>query len=78
MDRAPWSVPREVLEQVGADRDGWPAGLVDAMAALGVDSGSDAAGEGSAAAVVELLLEGLHLGRRLSKDADDGDTVFSA
>ncbi len=68
----------DLLEQVGADRDGWPAGLVDAMAAMGVDSGTDAVGEGGAAAVVELLLEGLHLGRRLSKDADDGDTVFSA
>ncbi|HKJ56475.1 MAG TPA: sigma 54-interacting transcriptional regulator, partial [Nitriliruptoraceae bacterium] len=68
----------ELLDQVGADLDGWPAGLVDAMAALGVHGGADGGAGGRASAVVEFLLEGLHLGRRLSKDADDGDTVFSA
>ena len=63
----------EVLAQAGAGGERRPDGLVDAMAALGVE-GRD---NGSAAAVVEFLLEGLHLGRRLSKDVD-GDAVFTA
>ncbi len=63
---------RDLLEQVVGDAR--PDGLVDAMAALGVSSEDP----GAAAAVLELLLEGLHLGRRLSKDADRGEAFFTA
>lgn len=63
---------RELLDQiVGDDR---PNGLVDAMTALGVS----AEDPGAAASVLELLMEGLHLGRRLSKDADGGEAFFTA
>ncbi|MBY5164498.1 sigma 54-interacting transcriptional regulator [Salsipaludibacter albus] len=76
---------RDLLDQVVGDDTSRPDGLVDAMTALGVA----AEDPGAAASVLELLLEGLHLGRRLSKDVDaglgdwlggdvDGDTVFTA
>jgi magnesium chelatase subunit I len=48
------------------------AGLLDR---LGM---ADAATPGEVAAGVELLLEGLHLTRRLGKDAVDGRTVYAA
>lgn len=64
----------ELLGQFGETVDG----LDEWADSLGVD----AEDHGSMAAVVEFVLEGLHLGRRLSKDADggwDGDqAVFSA
>ncbi len=62
---------RDLLDQVVGDAR--PDGLVDAMSALGVS----AEDPGAAASVLELLLEGLHLGRRLSKDVD-GDSYFTA
>lgn len=64
---------RDLLGQVIGD-DGRPDGLVDAMTALDVS----AEDPGAAASVLELLLEGLHLGRRLSKDADRGEAFFTA
>lgn len=60
-----------LLDQLG---DARPDGLVDAMAALAVEGEHP----GAAAAVLELLLEGLHLGRRLSKDADGALASFSS
>lgn len=65
--------PEELLGQFGETVDGLPQWAE----ALGVD----ATDPGSMASVVEFVLEGLHLGRRLSKDAGGGDpdaVVFSA
>jgi magnesium chelatase subunit I len=59
----------EVLQQVGT-----VAGLAKVLERLGL---GDAPSPGEAAAGVELVLEGLHLTRRLAKDVtDDGRTVY--
>ncbi len=59
----------EVLQQVGT-----VAGLGKVLDRLGLDA---APGPAHAAAGVELVLEGLHLTRRLAKDTtDDGRTVY--
>ena len=59
----------EVLQQVGA-----VAGLAKVLERLGM---GDAPTPGEAAAGIELVLEGLHLTRRLAKDtSDDGRTVY--
>jgi len=59
----------EVLGQVGA-----VSGLAKVLERLGL---GDAPSPGHAAAGVELVLEGLHLTRRLAKEAsDDGRTVY--
>ncbi len=59
----------EVMAQVGT-----VAGLAKVLGRLGL---GDAPSRGQAAAGVELVLEGLHLTRRLAKDAtDDGRTVY--
>jgi magnesium chelatase subunit I len=59
----------EVLAQIGQ-----VAGLAKVLDRLGA---GDAASPGQAAAAVELVLEGLHLTRRLGKvPADDGRTVY--
>jgi magnesium chelatase subunit I len=58
----PLTTPDELLGQFGETVDG----LVEWADALEV-VGSD---PGMMASVVEFVLEGLHLGRRLSKDAD--------
>ena len=62
--------PQEFLDQFG----GTPDGLADWVAAL------DAPGNdpGTLASVAEFVLEGLHLGRRLSKAPDDDRAVFSS
>jgi magnesium chelatase subunit I len=59
----------EVLQQVGA-----VSGLAKVLDRLGLQ---DAPGPGQAAAAVELVLEGLHLTRRLAKDVStDGRSVY--
>jgi len=59
----------EVLQQVGG-----VAGLAKVLDRLGM---GEAPTPGEAAAGVELVLEGLHLTRRLAKDTtDDGRTVY--
>ena len=59
----------EVLQQVGG-----VAGLAKVLDRLGM---GDAPTPGEAAAGIELVLEGLHLTRRLAKDTtDDGRTVY--
>ncbi len=59
----------EVLSQLGS-----VAGLAKVLERLGL---GDAPSAGEAAAGVELVLEGLHLTRRLAKDVtDDGRTVY--
>jgi magnesium chelatase subunit I len=59
----------EVLTQIGS-----VAGLAKVLERLGM---GDAPSPGEAAAGVELVLEGLHLTRRLAKDVtDDGRTVY--
>ena len=59
----------EVLQQVGS-----VAGLAKVLDRLGM---GDAPTPGEAAAGIELVLEGLHLTRRLAKDTtDDGRTVY--
>src|SRR4051812_28168486 len=59
----------EVLQQVGT-----VAGLAKVLERLGL---GDAPSPGEAAAGVELVLEGLHLTRRLAKDVtDDGRTLY--
>jgi magnesium chelatase subunit I len=59
----------EVLQQVGA-----VPGLAKVLDRLGMD---DAPGPGHAAAGVEMVLEGLHLTRRLAKDVThDGRSVY--
>ncbi len=59
----------EVLQQVGS-----VAGLAKVLDRLGL---GDAPTPGEAAAGIELVLEGLHLTRRLAKDTtDDGRTVY--
>jgi len=59
----------EVLQQVGG-----VAGLAKVLERLGM---GDAPTPGEAAAGIELVLEGLHLTRRLAKDTtDDGRTVY--
>jgi magnesium chelatase subunit I len=59
----------EVLQQVGA-----VPGLAKVLDRLGF---SDAPGPGQAAAGVEMVLEGLHLTRRLAKDVStDGRSVY--
>jgi magnesium chelatase subunit I len=62
--------PEEFLAQFG----GTPDGLADWVGALDVT----ASDPGTMASVAEFVLEGLHLGRRLSKAPDDHDrAVFS-
>lgn len=59
----------EVLQQVGAVQ-----GLAKVLDRLGM---GDAPGPGHAAAAVEMVLEGLHLTRRLAKDVtNDGRSVY--
>jgi magnesium chelatase subunit I len=59
----------EVLQQVGA-----VPGLAKVLDGLGI---GDAPGQGQAAAGVEMVLEGLHLTRRLAKDVSaDGRSVY--
>jgi magnesium chelatase subunit I len=59
----------ELLERLGA-----VPGLAAILAKLGIEEESP----GLAAAAVEFALEGLHLNRRLSKDAVPGRTVYGA
>jgi magnesium chelatase subunit I len=59
----------EVLQQVGT-----VPGLAKVLDGLGI---ADAPGQGQAAAGVEMVLEGLHLTRRLAKDVStDGRSVY--
>jgi magnesium chelatase subunit I len=51
-------------------------GLAQALSSLGV--GEDNVTPGQVAAVVEFVLESLHLTRRLSKDSVDGATVYGS
>jgi magnesium chelatase subunit I len=60
----------EVLQQVGT-----VAGLAKVLERLGL---GDAPSPGEAAAGVELVLEGLHLTRRLDTDTVAGRTVYGA
>ena len=60
----------DLLRQVGA-----VPGLAKVLDRLGL---GDAPTRGQAAAGVEFVLEGLHLGRRLSKESVDGHTVYRA
>ncbi len=58
-----------MLDQVGT-----VPGLAKVLERLGL---GDAPSVGQAAAGIEMVLEGLHLTRRLAKDAgDDGRTVY--
>ncbi|MGI8612507.1 MAG: magnesium chelatase [Nocardioidaceae bacterium] len=59
----------EVLEQMGS-----VSGLAGVLDRLGVEE--DTISPGQAAAAIELVLEGLHLTRRLAKDEVDGRTVY--
>jgi magnesium chelatase subunit I len=61
----------ELLEQLG----GVP-GLAGVLERLGVDE--DNVSRGQVAAAVELVLEGLHLTRRLSKETVDGVTIYGS
>jgi magnesium chelatase subunit I len=62
---------RDVLQQVGT-----VPGLAKVLDRLGF---GDAPTAGEAASGIEFVLEGLHLGRRLSKDlTDDGRTVYGS
>jgi magnesium chelatase subunit I len=51
-------------------------GLAVVLERLGVDE--DNVSHGQVAAAVELVLEGLHLTRRLSKETVDGVTVYGS
>ena len=59
----------DILEQLGP-----VPGLATVLDRLGVEE--ETISPGQAAAAVELVLEGLHLTRRLSKDEIDGRTVY--
>ncbi len=61
----------ELLAQLGT-----VPGLAAVLERLGVDE--DSVSRGQVAAAVELVLEGLHLTRRLSKDSVDGVTVYGS
>jgi magnesium chelatase subunit I len=61
----------DLLEQLG----GVP-GLAGVLERLGVDE--DNVSRGQVAAAVELVLEGLHLTRRLSKETVDGVTIYGS
>jgi magnesium chelatase subunit I len=61
----------DVLEQLGP-----VSGLATVLTRLGVEE--ETISPGQAAAAVELVLEGLHLTRRLSKDEVDGRTVYGS
>jgi magnesium chelatase subunit I len=61
----------DVLEQLGP-----VSGLATVLDRLGVEE--ETISPGQAAAGVELVLEGLHLTRRLSKDEIDGRTVYGS
>jgi magnesium chelatase subunit I len=61
----------ELLSQLGT-----VPGLAAVLERLGVDE--DSVSRGQVAAAVELVLEGLHLTRRLSKDSVDGVTVYGS
>jgi magnesium chelatase subunit I len=61
----------ELLSQLGT-----VPGLAMVLERLGVDE--DSVSRGQVAAAVELVLEGLHLTRRLSKDSVDGVTVYGS
>jgi magnesium chelatase subunit I len=60
-----------LLDQLGSVR-----GLAVVLERLGVDE--DNVSHGQVAAAVELVLEGLHLTRRLSKETVDGVTVYGS
>lgn len=60
----------DLLSQLGA-----VTGLAKVLDRLGY---ADSAGRGEIAAAVEFVLEGLHLTRRIDKDAVDGRTVYGA
>ena len=61
----------DILEQLGP-----VPGLASVLDRLGVEE--ETISPGQAAAAVELVLEGLHLTRRLSKDEIDGRTVYGS
>ncbi len=61
----------DLLEQLGG-----VTGLAAVLERLGVDE--DNVSRGQVAAAVELVLEGLHLTRRLSKETVDGVTVYGS
>jgi magnesium chelatase subunit I len=61
----------ELLRQLGTF-----SGLAGILERSGVADGAES--PGLAAAAVEFVLEGLHLSRRLAKDADGGRTVYGA
>jgi magnesium chelatase subunit I len=61
----------DLLEQLGS-----VPGLATVLDRLGVEE--ETISPGQAAAAVELVLEGLHLTRRLSKDEVDGRTVYGS
>jgi len=61
----------DLLSQLGT-----VPGLATVLERLGVDE--DSVSRGQVAAAVELVLEGLHLTRRLSKDSVDGVTVYGS
>jgi magnesium chelatase subunit I len=61
----------DILEQLGP-----VSGLATVLDRLGVEE--ETISPGQAAAAVELVLEGLHLTRRLSKDEIDGRTVYGS
>jgi len=62
----------ELLRQLGT-----VSGLAKLLERLGVDSGAEGpAAPGLAAAALEFAMEGLHLNRRLSKDAGGGRAVY--
>ena len=61
----------DILEQLGP-----VTGLATVLDRLGVEE--ETISPGQAAAAVELVLEGLHLTRRLSKDEIDGRTVYGS
>jgi magnesium chelatase subunit I len=61
----------DLLRQLGT-----VPGLATILERLDVPDGAES--PGLAAAAVEFALEGLHLNRRLAKDADGGRTIYGA
>ena len=71
VETGPLVAASTLLDQLG----GIP-GLADALNRLDVDE--DNVSRGQVAAAVELVLEGLHLTRRLSKETVDGVTIYGS